>query len=272
MSVRSAATGSPLWNAVSASSAFGVFVQSIADVTGDRRPDVIAAAPGWNGPGSVTVYRGDTGAVVWTVPAEGFVLAGDVDHDGLPDVEVVSFSFMADNISFAALSGRDGRRIWQSRVALPELGGEGGVSIEALPGGDLDGDRLEDVLVRFAVSGRYPLNRQVVVRGRDGKQRTFSTLFGQPLYAPLGTATDVLVDAEVRRNQLTVTNRTLTHQIWRRRIPAAGAKRVFFIDHGRLGLSPSGEDLLLSSYGASGGDVFVMDGRRGVLRWTIHVD
>jgi hypothetical protein len=268
VSVRSGASGMPLWSSADTTGSFGVFVQVLGDATGDRRPDLLVIEPGFDAAGKVTAYQGDTGAALWSTPADDAIAVGDIDRDGVLDVETAGFSFSDNTFPFTARSGRTGKLLWASRVDLPVV--EGAMSFSAGLGGDLDGDRVQDTLMQLDILGRHPRSEQIVVSGRNGHQRTFRSLIGVPLLASLDGRGDAIVDADVQEGRVVTTARTITRTTWRATTAVRGIGRVFFIDHGRLGLS-GGEDVLMSATGSAGGDVLAMNGRTGAVRWRIHL-
>ncbi|HKB17007.1 MAG TPA: integrin alpha, partial [Planctomycetota bacterium] len=144
---------------------FGAAVASVGDVNGDGVPDVAVGAPhsgllfgiplSGNGPGSVTLFSGADGAVLFTVagtfPDEGLGGSvsgtGDVDGDGVPDLIVGAPGADPGGILNAGaariLSGANGAvlRAFDGTAPWDQFGAS------VAGAGDLDGDGFGDVLV-----------------------------------------------------------------------------------------------------------------------------
>jgi Tetratricopeptide repeat/FG-GAP repeat/FG-GAP-like repeat len=141
-----------------------MFVSVLGDVDGDKVPDIYASD--WSnsakgrGTGRVYVHSGATGKRLLTLTGEtageGFgtcpAVAGDVDHDGRADLVVGAWQYAGAAPSGGRIylySGRDGKllKTFTSRINGDTLG------FDAVGIGDVDGDKIVDLLVTSAWSG-----------------------------------------------------------------------------------------------------------------------
>lgn len=166
--VFSGRTGAALWTIQgdSAGDRFGASVAGVGDIDRDGHADIAVGAvlddDGANEGGSVRVYSGQTGAVLWSWFGQGasdwfgnaIAGAGDVNGDGHADVIVASFQnstarYRAGKIE--VFSGATGA------ILMTQLGTESNERFGwSVAGGlDYDADGYSDVLVgsRYADSG-----------------------------------------------------------------------------------------------------------------------
>jgi hypothetical protein len=184
--VISGATGATLFKYQGDSSGeqFGVAVAGLGDVNGDGRPDYAIGARhednnGLTNSGSVHVYSGATGALLYTVNGDTrFELfgsavagAGDVDGDGRPDLIVGSpgdnNTGLSASGSARVISGATGATL-HTFNGLAAADGFGGAVAGA---GDVDGDGRADLIVgaAFVDSGpRFNVGSATVFSGRTG--------------------------------------------------------------------------------------------------------
>lgn len=136
------------------------FVAGVGDVNRDRTPDVYAAdfndSTRGTSTGRAGVYSGRDGTELlsWVGDAAGAGLgpgreAGDVNHDGRPDLAIGSYSSSAGAANAGKIdvfSGRDGSRLRSitSLTANEQLG------FDAVGIGDVDRDRRPDLLATAA--------------------------------------------------------------------------------------------------------------------------
>ncbi|HTF88878.1 MAG TPA: hypothetical protein VK843_10750 [Planctomycetota bacterium] len=183
----SGANGSLLWTIQGPSngSSFGVSLAALGDVDGDGRGDLAIGAPLANGPGSigcgiVRVVSGLNGATLrefrgdspgdhmgWSVGS-----AGDLDHDGVPDI--IGGAVDDDDLGESTGSAR----VWSGATGLSIHKFVGGTSRELLGysvdgGADIDGDGTSDLVVGGAYFTTAPQGG--VVRVFSGA--TFVTLW-----------------------------------------------------------------------------------------------
>jgi hypothetical protein len=161
------------WRGDSAGLELGWIGRGIGDVDGDGVTDVVVSGtqnpPYGSTHGTLRVHSGRSGALLWRRDGDrGWVLgtsveaAGDVDHDGVPDVVAG-----APGVGIAILlSGRDGREIRRMQGDSTE-GNFGGAVAAA---GDVDGDGFADVIVGASgANGRLPgAGRAIVFSGKSG--------------------------------------------------------------------------------------------------------
>lgn len=264
VSVRNGATGRELWQVTAPDTgAFWSYAVALPNAVAPGKPGLLVIDSGFDG-GGVTAYDGAKGTALWTVAASDALLLGDVDRDGVSEVALVEFG--GSGFTFRAVSGRTAKPRWSATVSGPA---QGSASIGGGPAGDLDGDHVQDLLFGINVYGRHPLEQQVVVSGSTGRQQVRTGLFGDPLYAPLSSRGDALVDLDPTASGVTVSARDLRRRLWAVRLPLHGIEAVSFLDHGRM--SRGGQDVLLSAYGSGGSDIVALDGRTGALMWRTHV-
>lgn len=127
----------------------GIPAPTVVDVTGDGRPEIIAAVPGGG------VYAvGPTGRRLWrhdyargaprTFASE--VVAADLNRDGRPELVFGTYGLTPGSGHLVVLSGA-GRRLYDIR--LPRQGRDGnGIGIPAAPSiADIDGDGLLEIVL-----------------------------------------------------------------------------------------------------------------------------
>jgi FG-GAP repeat protein len=140
--------------------AFGNSVSGAGDVDGDGIGDVIvganAADPGGlMGAGSVYVYSGATGSLIWQFDGQesgawfgnSVSGAGDIDNDGFDDVIIGSYLASPGGIPFAGsayvYSGATGALIWQFDGQAPS----DHFGIDVAAAGDVNLDGIDDLIV-----------------------------------------------------------------------------------------------------------------------------
>ena len=135
------------------------FVAGVGDVNKDRTPDIYAAdfndATHGLGTGRAGVYSGKDGSELLSWVGEGIAglgpgrEAGDVNHDGRPDLAIGSYTSNAGATNAGRIdvfSGRDGSRLRSitSLTANEQLG------FDAVGIGDVDKDHVPDLLATAA--------------------------------------------------------------------------------------------------------------------------
>jgi hypothetical protein len=161
------------WDGEQANDQFGWIARPIGDVDGDGVPDVVTSAPTHgtaSAPaGRVYVYSTKTGRELWHADGQagdqlgiGVEAAGDVNHDGIPDV-IAS----APGGGYAKVySGRDGAVLLTLRA---EAGGDQfGRHVSGV--GDVNHDGHDDVIVGAPANnaGGKGAGRAYVFSGKDG--------------------------------------------------------------------------------------------------------
>lgn len=155
------------WDGAIAGDGFGFFVKKLRDNGGDPdnprqdgTPDFIVSRVQGAGGGAVSVYSGKDQSPIFSIPGTGWsyaVDAGDLNHDGVPDL------FVGDRStnSAQAYSGFDGSPLpglaFNSNAGPDDFG----VSVAAI--GDINGDGIPDLMVG-ASGGDYV----VLYSGKDG--------------------------------------------------------------------------------------------------------
>lgn len=161
------------WDGEHANDQFGWIARPIGDVDGDGVPDVVTSAPtfgaGTAPSGRVYVYSTKTGRELWHADGQpgdqlgiGVESAGDVNHDGIPDV-IAS----APGGGYAKVySGRNGSVLLTLRAEAP--GDQFGRHASGL--GDVNHDGYDDVIVGAPANaaGGKGAGRAYVFSGKDG--------------------------------------------------------------------------------------------------------
>lgn len=259
------ASGRPVWQHVSPDgTSFGSYVDLLPAAAGGKL-GLLVSDGGFDG-GAITAYAAATGSTLWTARGAGGEVVQDSDHDGVPDVVLVSFS--STGFDFQGLSGRTGRSRWRTSVSAPQ--GDGSSSLGGGAGGDLTGDGVDDLLFTLDVAGRTLVHEQFVVDGRSGRTTTYRHLEGSPLGARLSRRGDALVDLLARPGGLVISARDLSRTLWSSSFPLEGVGRLAFLDHGTLTRADP-TDVLVSAFGPSGTFVLALDGRTGRQIWRVRV-
>ena len=267
VSVRSGASGAVLWDKpVLVPDGAWVWPVPLAGLGGPGRSGLLVVLDGFDA-ATTTAYDGATGNELWSVDRPVADVLGRADRDGVSDV-LVREPGGPNGYRYAGLSGATGRRLWVARFTL-DPGGSNFFSIWLGSGGDLDGDGVRDLLASMESGGRHASADQVVVSGRSGRVRAFHALLGQPLDAPLRGRLSALVDLDVAGSRAALVAVDLGGQVWSAPLRVGGVRGLSVAAPARL--RPSGTDLLVSTYGTSGGDVLAVDGRTGRVRWRAHV-
>jgi hypothetical protein len=148
------------YNGGSVDDGFGTSISSIGDIDGDGKDDVLVGATGadpngLSGAGSAYVYSSVTGSLIKQfdggAAGDGFSTSissiGDIDGDGKDDVLVGALNTDPNGLSGAG-SAYVYSSVTGSLIKQFDGGAAGdgfGTSISSI--GDIDGDRLDDVLV-----------------------------------------------------------------------------------------------------------------------------
>ena len=267
LSVRSGSDGSSLWaTAAVTTDGFGSWVEPLANATGIGKPGVVVIND-HSDSGTITAYEGSTGRQLWQVDALDAQDIGDANHDRVP--ELLLFDFVGNGFGFRSVSGATGAQRWKSHVDELPIEGSGGGSLGYGPGGDLNGDAVQDGLVERSRSGRHPLEDQVVLDGATGRQRVFRNLFGAPLGAPLLGARDAVIDVDPTAAALTIKARELGRSVWSRTFAIKDSSGLAFLDHGHF--RDRHNDVIVTTYGKQGTDIFALKGANGATLWRVHV-
>ena len=179
------------WRGDSTGDELGWIGRAIGDVDGDGVTDVVVSGtqnpPYGSTRGVLRVYSGRSGKQLWRRDGErGWVLgtsveaAGDVNHDGVPDVVAG-----APGVGIVLLlSGRDGREL--RRISGDSTEGNFGGAVSAA--GDVDGDGFADVIVGAsgASARQSGAGRAIVFSGKSGAR--LLTLDGEHANDGFGSA------------------------------------------------------------------------------------
>jgi hypothetical protein len=259
-------TGRPVWQDSSADGTnFGSYVELLPAAAAGKL-GLLVEDGGFDG-GAITAYAAATGTVLWTAKGAGADVVKDADHDGVPDVIVLSFGFES-GFDFEEVSGRTGKTRWHTSVQPPQ--GDSASSVGGGDGGDLTGDGVNDLLFTLDAAGRSPVHGQLVIDGRSGRTSTYRHLEGLPLRARLSSRGDALIDLLGRPSGVTITARDLSRTLWTLTLPLQGVNSLVFLDYGKLTRANS-TDVLASTYGTGGTYILAMDGRTGRILWRVQV-
>ncbi len=158
------------WDGEAAGDQFGWIARRIGDVDGDSIPDFVTSAPGKSldgaNAGRVYVYSGKSGKLVWSADGKagdqlgiGIEAAGDVNHDGIPDV-VASAPGAGKAYVY---SGKDGKLL----ITMTAEDRADGFGRHVAGVGDVNGDGYADVMVG-APDNNHHQGAAYVYSGRDG--------------------------------------------------------------------------------------------------------
>jgi hypothetical protein len=149
---------------------------AVADLDGDGRPDIVVANAGFapfggTGRASVTVLRqvvaGSFAASSITAPDGAVQVAiADLDHDGLPDIAVLSFSFQFNVPSSVSILRQSAATPGSFTLTASY---NATTSTNFLATGDMNGDGYTDLVVNNPVS---ILLQQTAMPGTFGPSRT----------------------------------------------------------------------------------------------------
>jgi hypothetical protein len=158
--------------------AFGMSLDFCGDVDGDKVPDIVIGSPG-DGPkgeGRAYLYSGKTGKLLhiwngeqaWSTFGIEVAQCGDVDGDGVADIAIAAQGPGSGVIH--VYSGRT-RELLQKWFGAAD---ESSFGVDIARIGDVDGDKIDDLLVRARV-GRdkdyeHLSERFIVLSGKDGKR------------------------------------------------------------------------------------------------------
>ena len=158
------------WDGEAANDQFGWIARNIGDVDGDGIPDFVTSAPtknlGGANAGRVYVYSSKSGKLLWRVDGHpgdqlgiGIEAAGDVNHDGIPDV-VASAPGAGKAYVY---SGKDGRLLFTMKAE--DRADSFGRHVAGV--GDVNGDGYADVIIG-APDNHNHRGAAYVYSGRDG--------------------------------------------------------------------------------------------------------
>jgi len=162
---------------------FGFFISVLGDVNGDGVPDIAIGTDPQDGTrGKAWVFSGATGAVLYQLlspaPQDGdrfgsrIGRAGDVNHDGVPDVIVGASNENVGPNSHQGqayiFSGKDGTPLQTLNTPDPVANANFGLAVQSP--GDVNGDGVPDQVVDAAnFPGDLPSQgRMYVFNGADG--------------------------------------------------------------------------------------------------------
>ncbi|MEP6898471.1 MAG: FG-GAP-like repeat-containing protein [Rhodanobacter sp.] len=183
------------WRGEHAGDEFGWIARAVGDVDHDGVSDVVVSAPAHppqgHGPGSIYLYSGKSGKLLWKHRGSGVDLlgngveaAGDVDRDGVPDV----IAGAPGAGKAYVLSGKDGSVL---RTLSGHPGDKGfGTAVAGI--GDLDGDGYPELAVGAPASANGQPGDNAyrgyayIYSGKDGK--LLRRLTGETVGARLGSA------------------------------------------------------------------------------------
>ncbi len=158
------------WRGEAPGDQFGWIARDAGDLDGDGIHDVVTSAPGGPGAaGKVYAYSTGTGRLLWTRSGEpgdglgtGIEAAGDVNHDGVPDV----IAGAPGGGKALVYSGRDGHTLLS--FTAEDSGDAFGRHVADL--GDVNGDGDADVLVGAPLNdaGGKDAGRVYLYSGHDG--------------------------------------------------------------------------------------------------------
>jgi hypothetical protein len=167
------------WDGEAAGDQFGWIARKLGDVDGDGVPDVVTSAPtkavGGKNAGRVYAYSTKTGHELWHADGKpgdqlgtGVECAGDVNHDGIPDV-IAS----APGGAYAKVySGRDGKVLLTLTPSADDhpKGSDLSFGQHASGVGDVNHDGYDDVIVGAPGSDAEGkgAGRAYVYSGKDG--------------------------------------------------------------------------------------------------------
>ncbi len=179
------------WDGEAAGDQFGWIARKIGDVDRDGVVDFVTSAPtkdiGGANAGRVYVYSTQTGKELWHVDGRpgdqlgtGLEAAGDVNHDGVPDV----IASAPGSGRAYVYSGRDGRVILT--VSAERSADNFGQHVSGV--GDVNHDGYDDVIVGAPDNnaGGEAAGRAYVYSGKDG--HTLLTLTGEAAGDKFGSA------------------------------------------------------------------------------------
>lgn len=179
------------WRGSARGDEFGWIARAVGDVDRDRVTDIAVSAtmtaPLGNGNGRVLVYSGRTGKQLWVRNGltgaqlgTGLEAAGDVNHDGIPDVVAGAPGL---NTVFV-FSGKDGRDLLQLRGDSIDVN----LGTSAAGIGDINHDGYADIIAGAPGSGAHGAGagRAYVFSGRDGAR--LATFDGEQPGDGLGSA------------------------------------------------------------------------------------
>lgn len=182
--------GQPIWSAPIAS-ALGTI--ELHDLTGDGTVDVLVKPTVLGGP--QIAYEGRSGRLLWSEPVRHAALlaVGDIDRDGGIDLRFATpfdIEFGNHGMHVGALSGTDGRILWERRLTLEATPEDDTLAVRCcwLRDDDLDGDGIVDTLVHTVRYGhccpRALATRTEALDGRTGRSLWSTDSYGlQPATA-----------------------------------------------------------------------------------------